>query len=123
MQEEDFLDDFLAVNAAEWNAPVRINPYFALHKIKANQLTMRLPERIHVVYFDAFAPERHPEMWDESVFRSLFATITPGDILTTCCAKGVIRLLLQSVGFLTERLPGPSNGKREILRTPHPHHK
>ena len=37
-------------------------------------------------------------------------------ILTTYCAKGVIRRLLQSIGFKVERLPGPPGGKREILR-------
>ena len=57
------------------------------------------------------------------MFRSLFATMTAGGILTTYCAKGVIRRLQQTVGFLTERLPGPSNGKREILLAAHPHHK
>ena len=62
MQGEDYLYDFLAVNAAEWNVPVRINPYFALHKIEANLLTMSLPEKIDVGYFDAFAPEKQPEM-------------------------------------------------------------
>lgn len=37
-------------------------------------------------------------------------------VLTTYCAKGVIRRRLQSAGFEVERLPGPVNGKREILR-------
>ena len=37
-------------------------------------------------------------------------------ILTTYCAKGVIRRLLQAIGFRVERLPGPPGGKREILR-------
>lgn len=39
-----------------------------------------------------------------------------GGILTTYCAKGAVRRLLQSVGFTVERLPGPPGGKREILR-------
>jgi len=38
-----------------------------------------------------------------------------GGILTTYCAKGVVRRMLQSAGFNVERLPGPP-GKREILR-------
>lgn len=37
-------------------------------------------------------------------------------ILTTYCAKGIIRRLLQAIGFRVERLPGPPGGKREILR-------
>ena len=57
-----------------------------------------------VVYFDAFAPEKQPEMWDESVFRRLFAAMSPDGILTTYCAKGVVRRLLQSIGFTVQRL-------------------
>ena len=37
-------------------------------------------------------------------------------ILTTYCAKGVVRRMLQTAGFTVERLPGPPGGKREILR-------
>jgi tRNA U34 5-methylaminomethyl-2-thiouridine-forming methyltransferase MnmC len=42
--------------------------------------------------------------------------MNPGGVLTTYCAKGAVRRMLQSVGFRTERLPGPPGGKREILR-------
>ena len=69
-----------------------------------------------LVYFDAFAPEKQPEMWNEQLFRSLYVYMNTGGILTTYCAKGVIRRMLQAVGFRVERLPGPPGGKREILR-------
>ena len=42
--------------------------------------------------------------------------MNPSGILTTYCAKGVVRRMLQSSGFTVERLPGPPGGKREILR-------
>ncbi len=69
-----------------------------------------------VIYFDAFAPEKQPEMWDEQLFRNLYASMNTGGVMTTYCAKGAIRRLLQAVGFRVERLPGPPGGKREILR-------
>ena len=69
-----------------------------------------------LVYFDAFAPEKQPEMWSEELFRNIYAGMNTDGILTTYCAKGVIRRLLQAVGFTVERLPGPPGGKREILR-------
>lgn len=31
-------------------------------------------------------------------------------VLTTYCAKGVVRRMLQAVGFKVERLPGPPEG-------------
>ena len=41
--------------------------------------------------------------------------MNPGGILTTYCAKGNIRRMLQQAGFTVERIPGPP-GKREMLR-------
>lgn len=108
---------FERLHTAPWEENVEISPYFTLRKIKGDANTV-----IHssfspsVVYFDAFAPEKQPEMWNEQLFRSLYVTMNTGGILTTYCAKGVIRRLLQAVGFRVERLPGPPGGKREILR-------
>lgn len=105
-----------AVNYAPWQTPVQVNPYFTLTKIEDNLLSMALPEKIDVVYFDAFAPEKQPEMWTEGIFRKIYAAMNPGATLVTYCAKGAIRRMLGSIGFLTERFPGPPGGKREILR-------
>lgn len=69
-----------------------------------------------VVYFDAFAPEKQPEMWTKELFALLYVLLNEDGILTTYCAKGVVRRMLQASGFIVERLPGPPGGKREILR-------
>ena len=113
---EDLREEMLAVNAADWNKTIAVNPYFTLHKMQDNLLTMELPGGLEAVYFDAFSPEKQPEMWSEEIFRKIFNAMAPGGVLTTYCAKGSIRRLLQSVGFSCERLPGPPGGKREILR-------
>lgn len=106
---------FKQLHAAPWEENVEISPYFTLRKIQAdaNEFISDNPD---LVYFDAFAPEKQPEMWNEQLFRSLYVSMNTGGILTTYCAKGVIRRMLQTVGFLVERLPGPPGGKREILR-------
>lgn len=107
---------YAAVNRAEWGGKAVINPYFSLIKIAGNFLEMELPANIDAVYYDAFAPEKQPEMWSEEIIYKLYSSMAPGGMLTTYCAKGVIRRRLQSAGFTVERLPGPANGKREILR-------
>jgi tRNA U34 5-methylaminomethyl-2-thiouridine-forming methyltransferase MnmC len=68
-----------------------------------------------VVYFDAFAPEKQPEVWSPELFSRIFSSMNPGGILTTYCAKGSIRRMMQETGFTVERIPGAS-GKREMLR-------
>ena len=113
-----FVDEslFSAIHAAPWEQPSPITPHFVIEKRCCNLLTAPLPTDIDIVYFDAFAPEKQPEMWSAPIFARLYQAMRPGAILTTYCAKGVIRRLLQSTGFTVERLAGPVGGKREILR-------
>jgi len=99
-----------------WNEPHIITPYFTLEKRQCDFTKCNLPNDIDIVYFDAFAPEKQPEMWDEKLLTRIYNSMSKGGILTTYCAKGEIRRRLQRVGFTVERLPGPPGGKREILR-------
>lgn len=115
-KDDDFQKDFIAVNRAAWNEHTEINPFFTLHKIEGDLLSTKLPCRIDLVYFDAFAPEKQPELWDEKIFRRIYDAMNPRGILVTYCAKGCIRRMLNNIGFQTERLPGPPAGKREVLR-------
>lgn len=112
---------FGKLHDAPWEVEVEISPCFTLKKIQGaaeEELSVIGNSRISFsnVYFDAFAPEKQPEMWSESMFRLLYAVMESGGILTTYCAKGAVRRMLQAVGFGVERLPGPPGGKREILR-------
>lgn len=111
-----YVSDFKSVNSAEWDRITTINPWFTLHKMEDNLLTMDVPRDVDVVYFDAFAPEKQPEMWTEPVFEKLYSAMIPGGVLTTYCAKGAVRRMLRKVGFQVERLPGPRDGKREVIR-------
>lgn len=117
---EVYMEMFESVNQAQWEVATEINPYFILQKVEADLLATRLPDNLDAVYFDAFAPEKQPEMWTEMIFQKIYDAMRAGGILTTYCAKGSIRRMLQQIGFLTERLPGPPGGKREILRASKP---
>ena len=121
-QGKNYADEFKLVNQAEWNREVRINDFFVICKIEDDLLTMELPGSIDAVYFDAFAPEKQPEMWEKAIFSKLYTAMSPDAVLTTYCAKGIVRRRLQDCGFCTERLPGPPGGKREVLRANKPAH-
>ena len=109
-------DDFQALHQAAWNTDVQLTPYFTLHKVETDFTSYTFPNTYDVIYFDAFAPEKQPEMWTQSLFDTLCQQLNPQGILTTYCAKGAVRRMLQAAGFTVERLPGPPGGKREILR-------
>lgn len=106
---------FLRLHRAEWNSPVAITDTFVLHKIKADCNESILPNEIDLIYFDAFAPEKQPEMWNEELFDKLYAATSAGGLLTTYCAKGAVRRMMKRAGYSVERIPGPP-GKREMLR-------
>jgi tRNA U34 5-methylaminomethyl-2-thiouridine-forming methyltransferase MnmC len=109
-------DLYERLHKAEWGITTAITETFSLHKICDSFLTMQLPIDIDVVYFDAFAPEKQPEMWQPNQLRKVYDAMRSGAVLTTYCAKGAIRRMLQDIGFKVERIAGPVGGKREILR-------
>lgn len=124
-------EDYYALHRAAWGKEAEISPWFTLHKVEGDFTRLFSPANdLHpacqqseeseptydIIYFDAFAPEKQPEMWEQTLFDTLYKALNQGGILTTYCAKGVVRRMLQTAGFTVERLPGPPGGKREILR-------
>lgn len=122
LNKEDEPNHFMNLHRASWNIPVKVTPYFTLHKIQmdfSNPHNLTLDSGVDVIYFDAFAPEKQPEMWTQQVFDKLFEASNPEGLLTTYCAKGVVRRTMQGAGFEVEKLQGPP-GKREMLRAKKP---
>ena len=109
-------EDYFAIHQAPWEEDVCLSPWFTLHKLEGDFTHYSFEQKYDIIYFDAFAPEKQPEMWEQSLFDNLYQVLNEGGILTTYCAKGVVRRMLQTAGFKVERLPGPPGGKREILR-------
>ena len=109
-------DRYLAIHQTPWEEDIHLSPWFTLHKIEGDFTHYTFENKYDIIYFDAFAPEKQPEMWEQSLFDNLYNILNEGGILTTYCAKGVVRRMLQTAGFKVERLPGPPGGKREILR-------
>lgn len=113
--DPEYADYYMRLHEAPWNSEHKIADGFNLFKIKGDNNDLVLPNNIDVVYFDAFAPDKQPEMWSEEIFSKLYAAMNPGGILTTYCAKGSVRRMMQKAGYSVERIPGPP-GKREMLR-------
>lgn len=111
---------FNKIHEAPWEVSVTISPTFNLHKIHGDITNICLTDKFDVLYLDAFSPEKQPELWDASMLAFYASLLDSGGVLTTYCSKGVVRRALQQAGLITERLPGPAGGKREILRATKP---
>ena len=73
-----------------------------------------------VIYYDAFAPEKQPELWSAELLGRVARSLRRGGVLSTYCAKGEVRRRLQQAGLTVQRTPGPPGGKREILQARRP---
>jgi tRNA U34 5-methylaminomethyl-2-thiouridine-forming methyltransferase MnmC len=95
--------------------PVSLTGNFTLTKINSDFVTDNIPGSFNLIYFDAFGPDKQPEMWSEILFRKISGATVPGGVLVTYSAKGTVKRALRSCGFEVSLLPGPP-GKREVLR-------
>ncbi|NND33506.1 MAG: tRNA (5-methylaminomethyl-2-thiouridine)(34)-methyltransferase MnmD [Saprospiraceae bacterium] len=113
----EFLSDpwFRQLHQLEWNRMHQLSVNFSMGKYHADIREMNAIERYNLIFFDAFAPEKQPEMWEEAVVRRIGQAAKKGAILVTYCSQGAFQRTLRSTGFRIEKLPGPI-GKREILR-------
>lgn len=106
------------LHSAQWNALKQITPFFHLYKMEESLLNITfdsIDKKFDLIYFDAFAPDKQPEMWTQNIFNKLYNQCNQNAIVVTYCAKGSVRRMLQYAGFFVERIPGPP-GKREMLR-------
>ncbi len=136
-RQQPAIELFKQLHTSPWGKDVQLTPHFTLQKVETdvnkwvenrertmsnindnatNAESPALNPSFNLIYFDAFAPEKQPEMWSQELFNRLYVLLDRDGILTTYCAKGVVRRMLQTAGFTVERLPGPPGGKREILR-------
>lgn len=110
----DIRDIYRDMFLADWDETVAITDNFYLRKIHANLLDAEFEQKYDLVYFDAFAPNKQPELWTIDVFQKMYDCMKKGAWLTTYCAKGEVRRNMQSVGFTVTRTDGPPC-KREML--------
>ena len=104
------------LHQAPWNVPVKFDSDFELLKMEGDVTQQDFASRkFNVIYFDAFAPNKQPELWTPAIFSAMYEALKDEGLLVTYCAKGQFKRDLRSVGFIVESLPGPP-GKREMVR-------
>jgi tRNA U34 5-methylaminomethyl-2-thiouridine-forming methyltransferase MnmC len=106
---------FSLIHAAEWNKCVEIVKNFYLTKTESDLTTDKPTGEYDIIYFDAFGPDKQPEMWTYDIFSAISAVTVKNGILVTYSAKGEVKRILKSCGFEVSLIPGPP-GKRQIIR-------
>ena len=103
------------IHLSPWNISVNICKNFNLKKIKGD-FTVEPPSgRYDLIYFDAFGPDKQPEMWTKEIFAGIAAVTNKNGVLVTYSAKGEVKRNIRACGFEVTLLPGPP-GKRQIIR-------
>jgi len=103
------------MHEAPWGKTVILTEDFAVFKEQADFRSMRPSGTFDLVYFDAFSPDKQPDLWSESVFSIIERCTQKGSVLVTYSSKGMVRRTLISCGFRIEKVAGPP-GKREMIR-------
>jgi tRNA U34 5-methylaminomethyl-2-thiouridine-forming methyltransferase MnmC len=112
--ESKFL--FKKLHQASWSNPELIQSNFVLTKLHTTLQQVDLSaSSFDVIYFDAFAPNKQPEMWDLSMLQKVVERLSSHGVFVTYCAKGQLKRDLKSLGLNVETLPGPP-GKKEMVR-------
>lgn len=95
--------------------PVALLPNFTFYQQVTTFESLAYTNRFDIIYYDAFAPNAQPELWEEPILTQMYEALKSGGVLTTYCAKGAFKRSLKKIGFTVEALPGPK-GKREMTR-------
>ena len=106
---------FNLIHAAPWNKNVNICNNFNFKK-KEGDFTIEIPPgKYDLIYFDAFSPDKQPEMWTKEIFSIIASVTNINGVFVTYSAKGEVKRNLIANGFNVTLLPGPP-GKRQIIR-------
>ena len=116
----DLEEQYKALQNSEWEVEQTIAFNFSLLKLRVTLQQVDIREQsIDLVYYDAFAPSKQPELWELPMLEKMLTGLKPGGLLVTYCAKGQLKRDLKSLGLTVETLPGPP-GKKEMVRATKP---
>jgi tRNA U34 5-methylaminomethyl-2-thiouridine-forming methyltransferase MnmC len=109
-------NEYGSLHRSPWQIGTTLDPYFELLKLRTTLQEAR-PEAgsFDLVYYDAFAPSKQPELWELPMLEKVVKALRQGGILVTYCAKGQLKRNLRGLQLNVETLSGPP-GKKEMVR-------
>jgi tRNA U34 5-methylaminomethyl-2-thiouridine-forming methyltransferase MnmC len=115
LNAEDFSSVFEILHISPWGEKYPLSKSFNFTKVLADFEKVNFDNRFDIIYFDAFAPESQPHLWEAGMMQKMYKALKINGILTTYCAKGAVKRTMKSLGFTVEELTGPP-GKRQMTR-------
>jgi tRNA U34 5-methylaminomethyl-2-thiouridine-forming methyltransferase MnmC len=114
LDAEEKGDVFSNMHKCPWEVENYLSADFLLLKRKMLFKEIRFAGKFDLIYFDAFGFGVQPELWDEEIFKIMFASLKHSGMLVTYAARGIIKRNMVAAGFEVRKVPGPP-GKREMM--------
>lgn len=114
MDKDFYRSNFHQMHSQEFALWETIHSYFSFIKYREALLHCSFDYKFDLIYYDAFGPRAHPEMWEEKSLAQVVKQLEKDGVLVTYCVKGSVKRCLKKLGLQVKKLPGPP-GKREMM--------
>jgi len=103
---------FNKMHTVSWEESHEITENLTLTKRKQFFKDIQEVNKFDLIYFDAFGPEKQPDLWTEDIFVKMYKALKIDGFLVTYASKGDVKRAMRSAGFKVKRLQGsPGNYK------------
>ncbi|MGE4260871.1 tRNA (5-methylaminomethyl-2-thiouridine)(34)-methyltransferase MnmD [Shewanella sp.] len=107
---------FDMLHTTPWEQACELLPGFWLTKCHMRlEHVVFSPQQFNLIYFDAFAPNKQPDVWCQDNLAKCYQLLQAQGMLVSYCASGQFKRDLKAVGFTVKAYPG-ALGKREMTR-------
>ncbi len=106
---------FEKMHEVSWEEQHQIHQSFYLTKRKQFFKEIEDENSFDIIYFDAFGPEKQPDLWTKVIFEKMYKALKVDGFLVTYASKGDVKRAMRSAGFKVKRLQGPP-GKWHMLK-------
>lgn len=116
-----YQDTFNILHNSNWDEEITITDSIKFTKYKMDFLEFLLNnaesnniQKYDLIYYDAFAPSRQPELWEDDIVYKCLEMLNNNGIIVTYSATSKFSKQLKNYGMNVEKLKG--FGKREMTR-------
>jgi tRNA U34 5-methylaminomethyl-2-thiouridine-forming methyltransferase MnmC len=112
---DEIWDSFISNYNPSLGKEIFFGPFIQLKLIQQKLPEFNSSRLFDILYFDAFAVTKQPEMWTLQSLHHICHFLRPGGIFVTYAMNGSLKRNMKTLGFHLEKVVG-ATGKREMLR-------